>query len=128
MPTRPGVPAGSSPPFTSRRCRLHCLPGTGSGRGDAEPINAAFATGDVERALSLTPDELADRTVLAGSPDDWVAWLSGPYAEAGFGHALVSFADPDTVTACTGRDADGVPDLVEQIRLVGHEVLPVLRP
>jgi hypothetical protein len=60
--------------------------------------------------------------------DDSVRELSGPYAEAGFGHALVSFADPYTVAAWTGRDADGVPDLVEQIRLVGHEVLPVLRP
>jgi len=94
--------------------------------GDARPINAAFAAGDVERALSLTPDELADRIVLAGSPDDWLAWLSGPYAEAGFGHALVSFADPYTVAAWTGREVDGVPDLVEQVRLVGQEVLPGL--
>jgi 5,10-methylenetetrahydromethanopterin reductase len=93
---------------------------------DVEPINHAFADGDVERALSLTPDELADRIVIAGTPGDWVAYLTGPYASAGFNHALVSFADPFTVGAWTGWAAPGVPPLVEQVRLLGEAVLPAL--
>jgi 5,10-methylenetetrahydromethanopterin reductase len=93
---------------------------------DVEPINAAFAAGDIERALAATPNELADRIVLAGEPDEWVAYLNGPYAAAGFGHALVSFADPFTVKAWTGRDVTGVPNYAEQVRLVGEQVLPHL--
>jgi 5,10-methylenetetrahydromethanopterin reductase len=93
---------------------------------DVEPINAAFAAGDIEQALAATPDELADRIVLAGEPDEWVAYLNGPYAAAGFTHALVSFADPFTVKAWTGRDVAGVPSYAEQVRLVGEQVLPLL--
>jgi 5,10-methylenetetrahydromethanopterin reductase len=93
---------------------------------DVDPINAAFAAGDIEQALAATPDELADRIVLAGEPDEWVAYLNGPYAAAGFTHALVSFADPFTVKAWTGRDVAGLPSYAEQVRLVGEQVLPLL--
>jgi hypothetical protein len=34
---------------------------------DVDPINAAFAAGDIEQALAATPDELADRIVLPAS-------------------------------------------------------------
>jgi 5,10-methylenetetrahydromethanopterin reductase len=93
----------------------------------AEPINAAFAAGDVEAALAATPDELADRLVVAGTPDDWIEYLAGPYAAAGFTHALVSFADPFTVRTWAGREAPSVPDYAEQVRLLGEEVLPALQ-
>jgi 5,10-methylenetetrahydromethanopterin reductase len=38
---------------------------------EVAPINAAFSAGDIERALDLTPDAIADRIVVAGSPDEW---------------------------------------------------------
>src|ERR1700750_887309 len=38
-------------------------------------VNEAFAAGDVQRALEATPDEVADRIMVAGTPEDWVRWL-----------------------------------------------------
>jgi 5,10-methylenetetrahydromethanopterin reductase len=44
------------------------------------PISEAFAAGDVRAALEATPDEVADRIMLAGTPEDWVEWLTETYA------------------------------------------------
>jgi 5,10-methylenetetrahydromethanopterin reductase len=89
-------------------------------------INEAFAAGEVERALALTPDELADRIVVTGTPADWVEWLSTTYEPCGLNHALVSFADPYSLDAWAGVRVEGLPSLVEQVRLFGEEVLPRL--
>jgi hypothetical protein len=90
------------------------------------PANEAFAAGDVARALALTDDAIVDRIVVAGTPDDWLAWLKTTYAPAGFDHALVSFADPFLLDAWAGAEVDGLPDLADQVRLFGEEVLPRL--
>src|SRR3954454_6498372 len=37
---------------------------------EVQPINAAFAAGDIARALEVTPDAIADRIVVAGTPED----------------------------------------------------------
>jgi 5,10-methylenetetrahydromethanopterin reductase len=87
-------------------------------------VGKAFAAGDVPGALKATPDEIADRLTLAGTPEDWVQWLKSSYAPAGFDHALVSFTDPFTLRAWTGIDVEGLPDLGEQIRMVGEQVIP----
>jgi 5,10-methylenetetrahydromethanopterin reductase len=88
------------------------------------PVSQAFAAGDVQRALEATPDEVADRIMVAGTADDWVQWLSESYAPAGFEHALVSFTDPFTLKAWAGVEVEGLPDLGNQVRLVGEQVLP----
>ena len=88
------------------------------------PVNEAFAAGDVQRALAATPDEVADRIMIAGTPEDWVRWLKETYAPAGLNHALVSFTDPFTLRAWAGIDVDGLPDLGEQVRVFGEQVLP----
>jgi 5,10-methylenetetrahydromethanopterin reductase len=90
------------------------------------PISEAFAAGDVRGALEATPDEVADRIMLAGTPEDWVEWLTGTYAPAGFNHALVSFTDPFTLEAWAGIQLKGLPDLKNQVQLVGEQVLPEL--
>ena len=95
---------------------------------DVREINEAFAAGDVKRALALTPDELADRLVVAGTPDDWVDWLTSIYEPSGLSHALVSFADPFSLDAWAGVQVDGLPGLVDQVRLFGEAVLPRLSP
>jgi 5,10-methylenetetrahydromethanopterin reductase len=89
-------------------------------------VGEAFTRGDVRGALEATPDEVADRIMVAGTPEDWVSWLSEKYLPAGFNHALVSFTDPFTLKAWAGIEVDGLPDLGEQIRLVGEQVLPEL--
>ena len=90
------------------------------------PVNEAFAIGDVQRALEATPEEIADRIMVAGTPEDWVSWLRDAFLPAGFNHALVSFADPFTLKAWAGIEVEGLPDLGEQVRLVGEQVTPEL--
>ena len=87
-------------------------------------VNEAFAAGDVQRALEATPEEVADQIMVAGTPEDWVRWLTETYAAAGLNHALVSFADPFTLRAWAGIDVEGLPDLGEQVRIFGAQVLP----
>jgi 5,10-methylenetetrahydromethanopterin reductase len=94
--------------------------------GQVATINEAFAAGDVQGALMATPDEVADRITVAGTPDDWVEWLRETFAPAGLNHALVSFTDPFTLKAWAGIEVEGLPDLAEQVRLVGEQVLPEL--
>jgi 5,10-methylenetetrahydromethanopterin reductase len=93
---------------------------------EMKPISDAFARGDVRRALQLTPDDVADRLMVAGSPEDWIRWLTDSYAPAGLNHALVSFTDPFTLESWAGIRVDGLPTLSEQVRLVGEEVLPAV--
>lgn len=78
------------------------------------------------RALAATPDAIADRLVVAGTPDDWLRWLTETYSAAGLDHALVSFADPFTLHSWAGVEIDGLPSLPEQVRLFGEHVLPRL--
>jgi 5,10-methylenetetrahydromethanopterin reductase len=92
--------------------------------GSVASVTEAFAAGDVQRALESTPDDVADRVMVAGTPEEWVAWLRDVYAPAGLSHALVSFTDPFTLRAWAGIEVDGLPDLGEQVRLVGEQVLP----
>jgi 5,10-methylenetetrahydromethanopterin reductase len=87
-------------------------------------VTGAFAAGDVQRALAATPEDVADRIMVAGTPEDWVSWLTEIYAPAGLNHALVSFTDPFTLRAWAGVEVDGLPDLTEQVRIMGEQVLP----
>jgi len=87
-------------------------------------VTEAFAAGDVARALEATPDDVADRLMVAGTPEDWVSWLKETYAPAGLNHALVSFTDPFTLKAWAGIEVEGLPDLCEQVRMMGEQVLP----
>jgi 5,10-methylenetetrahydromethanopterin reductase len=87
-------------------------------------VTEAFAAGDVQRALAATPEDVADRIMVAGTPEDWVSWLTEIYAPAGLNHALVSFTDPFTLRAWAGVEVDGLPDLTEQVRIMGERVLP----
>src|SRR4051794_14692438 len=91
---------------------------------EVKPINDAFAAGDVQSALEATPDEIADRIMVAGTPEDWISWLKDVYAPAGLDHALVSFTDPFTLKAWAGTEVEGLPDLREQVRIMGEQVLP----
>jgi len=93
---------------------------------EVAPINDAFASGDVKGALAETPNAIADRLVVAGTPDDWLRWLTETYFTAGLDHALVSFTDPFTLRSWAGTEVDDLPSLPEQIRLFGECVLPEL--
>jgi alkanesulfonate monooxygenase SsuD/methylene tetrahydromethanopterin reductase-like flavin-dependent oxidoreductase (luciferase family) len=93
---------------------------------EVAPVNEAFAAGDIERALDATRNGVADRIMVAGTPEDWVEWLTRAYVPAGLNHALLSFTDPFTLKAWANLEVAGLPDLVEQVRLFGEQVLPNL--
>jgi 5,10-methylenetetrahydromethanopterin reductase len=92
-------------------------------RDELAPVIDAFAEGDVDRALKLTPDDVVDTLLVAGTPDDWIDRLRAIQA-TGLEHVLLSFADPFTVRAWSGQELELVPDLAGQLRLVHDEVLP----
>jgi len=94
--------------------------------GELTAINEAFAAGDVRAALEATPDDVADRIMVAGTPEDWVRWLTETYAPAGLNHALVSFTDPFTLRAWAGIEVEALPDLGAQVRLFGEQVVPAI--
>ena len=94
---------------------------------EVEPVNEAFAAGDVAGALL---ERRRMRSPIGsswpGPPMTGSEWLNGTYAPAGLNHALVSFTDPFTLQAWAGIELEGLPDLGEQVRLVGEQVLPEL--
>jgi len=61
---------------------------------EVAPVAEAFKRGEVQRALELTPPEIDDTLSVAGTPEDWKRWIEDDLAPAGFGHPLVTFAEP----------------------------------
>jgi 5,10-methylenetetrahydromethanopterin reductase len=98
----------------------------GLSRDELAPVIDAFAAGAVERALELTPDDVVDLLSVAGTPEEWVERLRRDVLTTGIEHLLLSFADPFTVRAWSGREIDGVPDLAGQLQLFHDEVIPAL--
>ena len=70
----------------------------GLDRDELAPVIEAFAAGEVERALALTPDAVVDALSIAGTPEDWVQRLRHDVLPTGVDHLLLSFADPYTVS------------------------------
>jgi 5,10-methylenetetrahydromethanopterin reductase len=99
----------------------------GLSRDELAPVIDAFAAGEVERALDLTPDTVVDALSVAGTPQEWVERLRRDALPTGVDHLLLSFADPFTVRAWSGREIGDVPDLAGQLRLFRDEVIPALR-
>jgi 5,10-methylenetetrahydromethanopterin reductase len=93
---------------------------------EVAPVKEAFAQGNVRRALEATPDDVVNQLMVAGTPEDWVRWLTETYAPAGLNHALVSFTDPFTLESWAGAQIEGLPNLIEQVRLFGEQVIPQL--
>ncbi|HYX83429.1 MAG TPA: hypothetical protein VE777_00520, partial [Gaiellales bacterium] len=93
---------------------------------EVAPISRAFAEGDVRGALEATPGDIADRLMVAGTPESWARWLNDVYGPAGLEHALVSFTDPFTLRSWAEVEVPGLPTLLEQVRLLGEQVLPAL--
>ena len=87
------------------------------------PAVAAFRQGEIRKALELTPAGVADALTVAGTPQDWVEWLEREFAPSGFGHVLVTFADPFLVESWAGITIGGLPTLREQLELFRDRVM-----
>jgi 5,10-methylenetetrahydromethanopterin reductase len=88
-----------------------------------EPAVEAFARGEVKQALELTPRAATDALTVAGTAQDWLEWLDRDFAPSGFGHVLVTFADPFLVESWAGIEIDGLPSLREQLQLFRDDVM-----
>ena len=85
---------------------------------------AAVEAGEIERAIELTPIELADKLSLSGSPEEWVQRIREGVIPAGANHLICCPVDPFLVEAWSGRKIDGVPDQAGQLRLIHEHVMP----
>jgi 5,10-methylenetetrahydromethanopterin reductase len=93
---------------------------------EIEPINAAFARGDVADALRRTPDELADRFCIAGTPEEVADRICREILPAGFNHVSLALADAEIPRAWADTEIPGLPTLSEQVELIGQRLLPLL--
>jgi len=93
---------------------------------DVEPICQAFARGDVAEALRRTPDELADRFCIAGTPEDIVERIRTDVLPSGVNHVVLALTDRGLAQTWAGLDLPGLPPLDDQVRLIGARILPEL--
>jgi len=62
----------------------------------------------VQRALDAAPEEIADRIMVAGTPEDWVRWLREIYAAA-VSPARSSRSRIHLAGLVRGRELEGYP-------------------
>ena len=93
---------------------------------EVEPICQAFAGGDVAEALRRTPDELADRFCIAGTPEDIVDRIRSDVLPSGIDHVVLALTDRGLARDWAGLDLPGLPPLEDQVRLIGTRILPEL--
>jgi 5,10-methylenetetrahydromethanopterin reductase len=93
---------------------------------EIKPISAAFARGDVADALRRTPDELADRFCVAGTPEEVADRINREFLPAGFNHVSLALADAEIPRAWAGIEIPGLPTLSEQVRLIADRVIPLV--
>jgi 5,10-methylenetetrahydromethanopterin reductase len=93
---------------------------------EVQPINEAFARGDVATALRLTPPELADRFCIAGTPEEVAAKLKTDVLPSGINHIALALTDRSQPLGWAGIELPNLPDLSAQIRLIGERILPAL--
>jgi 5,10-methylenetetrahydromethanopterin reductase len=95
---------------------------------DLRGVKDAFARGDVERALELAPEWLADRLAMpVGTPEDWIEQLTERVLPLGYNHISVLLTSPEGIKKLTGREIPGLPPVAEQIRLYHERVIPAVR-
>lgn len=92
-----------------------------------QPIREAFERGDIKAAIEMTPDEIADRQVLAtGSPDEVIEQLQ-VVVEEGYSSVCIDLVDAPSIRNMTGFEVDGIPSAIEQVKLLHERVMPAFR-
>ena len=91
-------------------------------------LKDAFAHGDIQDALDLAPEWLADRLAMpVGTPEDWVEQLTERVLPLGYNHISVLLTSPDGIRKLTGREVPGLPPTIEQVKLYHDRVIPALK-
>jgi 5,10-methylenetetrahydromethanopterin reductase len=94
---------------------------------DIEPVCEAFTRGDVAEALRRTPDELADRFCIAGTPEEIASRIRRDVLPSGINHVVLALTDRGLARDWAGVDIPDLPDLDHQVRLIGARIAPALR-
>jgi 5,10-methylenetetrahydromethanopterin reductase len=89
-----------------------------------EPINEAFAAGDVAKAVELTTPELAEKLSLAGTPEECVEQIKTNIQAAGINHMILAVTDSDLVEFFTEQKVENVPDVRGQLKLIAERIMP----
>jgi hypothetical protein len=69
---------------------------------------------------------VGDALSVGGTAQDWIDKIERDLLPSGFGHLLVTFADPFLLENWAGLTIDGLPSLDDQIRLFHDSVMSVL--
>ena len=94
---------------------------------EVRPVVEAFGRGDVDTALGLVPDAVGERLALAGTPEEWVERIKRDFVPHGYNHIALGLADPFLVERWSGRPAEGLPQLHEQLTLIRERMRTVSR-
>jgi 5,10-methylenetetrahydromethanopterin reductase len=90
-------------------------------------IATALSNGDMVEALRLTPPEVATTIGVTGTPEECLQQIRTELVEPGIDHIIMGITDPEMVESITGIKMDGVPSVVDQMRLVHDRVIPAFR-
>lgn len=93
---------------------------------EVKPICEAFARGDVKEALRRTPDDLADRFCIAGTPEQIAGRINDQVLPSGIDHVVLALTDRASVQSWAGIDVPGLPSIEDQVRLIGERIVPAL--
>jgi 5,10-methylenetetrahydromethanopterin reductase len=94
---------------------------------DLAPIVEALGKGEIDRAIELTPAEVAEKLSIAGTAEECAQKIRDDIAAAGVNHMILAVTDPAMIKAFTGRDVDDIPDVKGQLQLIHDEVMPAFR-
>jgi 5,10-methylenetetrahydromethanopterin reductase len=98
----------------------------GMKRAELQPIIDALGEGAIDRAIELTSPEIAETLSVAGTPEECVAKLREDILPSGVNHIIAAVTDAHLVKLFSGKDIEGVPDVVGQLRLIHDRVMPAL--
>ncbi|MEQ3549605.1 LLM class flavin-dependent oxidoreductase [Pseudonocardia nematodicida] len=90
---------------------------------EMKPILDKFVAGDLAGSIDATPDALADKLSVAGTPEECVAKIEEMKA-GGANHMICAITDATLVKTFMGRDLPGVATVDEQLRLIAEKIMP----
>lgn len=93
---------------------------------EMKPILDKFVAGDLAGSIDATPDDLADKLSVAGTPEEVVGKIQAMKA-GGANHMICAITDAHLVKTFMGREVEGLPTVDEQLRLVADKVMPAFQ-
>ncbi|ANY08074.1 LLM class flavin-dependent oxidoreductase [Pseudonocardia sp. HH130630-07] len=90
---------------------------------EMKPILDKFVAGDLAGSIDATPDALAEKLSVAGTPQECIARIEEMKA-GGANHMICAITDATLVKTFMGRDIPGIATVDEQLRLIAGQIMP----